>query len=110
MSYSPPGFSIHGIFQAGILEQYTAISFSRGSPQPRDQSLCLLHWQGVSLPAELPVKTYGLNFHPSPTPNIHMSKPYAPCLLNVTVFGDRAFKDVMKLKRSQASTVSPNPI
>ena len=39
MSYSLPGFSIHGIFQAGILEQYTAISFSRGSSQPRDQTV-----------------------------------------------------------------------
>ena len=32
---SLPGFSIHGIFQARILEQ-VAISFSRGSSQPRD--------------------------------------------------------------------------
>ena len=39
---SPPGSSIYGIIQAGILEQ-TAISFSRGSPRPRDL-LCLLHW------------------------------------------------------------------
>ena len=45
MSYSLPGFSIHGIFQAGILELYTAISFSKGSSQPRGQILCFLHWQ-----------------------------------------------------------------
>ena len=32
---SPPGSSIHGIFQAGILE-WVAISFSRGSSWPRD--------------------------------------------------------------------------
>ena len=32
---SPPGSSIHGIFQAGILE-CVAISFSRGSSRPRD--------------------------------------------------------------------------
>ena len=31
----PPGFSVHGIFQARILEWVT-ISFSRGSSQPRD--------------------------------------------------------------------------
>ena len=32
---SPPGFSVHGIFQARILE-WVAISFSRGPFQPRD--------------------------------------------------------------------------
>ena len=34
MDCSPPGFSIHGIFQARVLE-WGAISFSRGSSQPR---------------------------------------------------------------------------
>ena len=34
---SLPGSSIHGIFQARVLE-WVAISFSRGSSQPRDQS------------------------------------------------------------------------
>ena len=34
---SLPGSTIHRIFQARILE-WTAISFSRGSSQPRDQS------------------------------------------------------------------------
>ena len=37
MDCSPPGFSIHGILQARILE-WVAISFSRGSPQPRDRT------------------------------------------------------------------------
>ena len=36
MYCSPPGSSIHGIFQARILE-WVAISFSMGSSQPRDQ-------------------------------------------------------------------------
>ena len=35
MDCSPPGSSVHGIFQAGILE-WVAISFSRGSSRPRD--------------------------------------------------------------------------
>ena len=35
---SPPGFSVHGIFHAGILE-WVAISSSRGSSQPRDRTL-----------------------------------------------------------------------
>ena len=34
---SLPGSSVHGILQASILE-YVAISFSRGSSQPRDQT------------------------------------------------------------------------
>ena len=35
MDYSLPGSSVHEIFQARILE-WVAISFSRGSSQPRD--------------------------------------------------------------------------
>ena len=34
---SLPGSSVHGIFQARVLE-WVAISFSRGSPRPRDQT------------------------------------------------------------------------
>ena len=37
MDYSLPGSSVHGILQARILE-WIAISFSRGSFQPRDQT------------------------------------------------------------------------
>ena len=43
MDCSPPGFSVHGIFQARILE-WVAISFSRGSSWPWD-------WTQVSCPA-----------------------------------------------------------
>ena len=35
MDCSPPGFSVHGILQARILE-WVAISFSKGSTWPRD--------------------------------------------------------------------------
>ena len=48
--YSLPGFSVHGIFQARLLE-WVAISFSRGSSQPRDWTQvsriggrCFTHW------------------------------------------------------------------
>ena len=34
---SPPGSSVHGIFQARVLE-WGAISFSKGSSRPRDQT------------------------------------------------------------------------
>ena len=37
MDCSPPGFSVHGIFQARILE-WVAISYSRRSSQPRNQT------------------------------------------------------------------------
>ena len=37
MDCSLPGSSVHGIVQARILE-WVAISFSRGSSQPRDQT------------------------------------------------------------------------
>ena len=37
MDYSLPGSSVHGIFQARTLE-WTAISFSRGSSQPRNRT------------------------------------------------------------------------
>ena len=37
MDCSLPGSSVHGIFQARILE-WVAISFSRGSSQPRDRT------------------------------------------------------------------------
>ena len=37
MDYSPPGSSVHGILPARILE-WVAISFSRGSSQPRDRT------------------------------------------------------------------------
>ena len=50
-TYSPPGFSVHGISQARIPE-WVAISYSRGPSQPRDQthfSSCCLCLQASSL-------------------------------------------------------------
>ena len=37
MDCGPPGSSVHGIFQARVLE-WVAISFSKGSSQPRDRT------------------------------------------------------------------------
>ena len=46
MDCSPPGSSVHGILQARILE-WVAISFSRGSPQPRDRTrICSVSYIG----------------------------------------------------------------
>ena len=51
MDCSPPGSSVHGILQARILE-WVAISFSRGSSQPRSPAL-----QADALTSETPGKT-----------------------------------------------------
>ena len=61
MDYSLPGFSIHGIFQAKILEQ-VAIPFSRGSSDPgiKPRSPAL---QVISLPPEPPGKPIILTRH-----------------------------------------------
>ena len=63
MDYSPPSSSVHGIFQARILE-LVAILYSGGSSQPRDQTgiSSLLHWQADTLP---------LSHQKSPIPNAY---------------------------------------
>ena len=48
MDPSPPGSSVHGIFQARVLE-WVAIPFSRGSSRPRDGTpvswvTCIARW------------------------------------------------------------------
>ena len=45
MDCSPPGSSVQGIFQAGIL-QWVTISYSGDLPDPKigPRSLCLLRW------------------------------------------------------------------
>ena len=49
MDCSLPGFSVHGILQARILEWVT-ISFSRGSSQHRGSNPGLLHWRQTLSP------------------------------------------------------------
>ena len=46
---SPPGSSVHGISQARILE-WVAISFSKGSSQPRDRTCVTCIGWHISLP------------------------------------------------------------
>ena len=65
MDYSLPGSSVHGIFQARILE-WVANSFSKGSSQPRDRTQlsciagrCFNLWVTM----EAPKKTYMANKH-----------------------------------------------
>ena len=56
MDCSPPGSSVHGISQARILE-WVAISFSRGSSQPRDLThvSCLAGRFFTTLPPGKPI-------------------------------------------------------
>ena len=58
MDHSPPGSSVHGILQAKILE-WVAISFSRGSSCPRNQTLvsyisCVGRWVLTQVPSGKP--------------------------------------------------------
>ena len=57
MDCSPPDSSVHGIFQARVLD-WVAISFFRGSSWPRDRSQvsCIV---GRCLPSEPPGKVNG---------------------------------------------------
>ena len=62
---SPPGSSVHGIFQARILER-VAISFSRGSSQHRDQThVPCISCIGGFLTTELPGEAGSACIHSS---------------------------------------------
>ena len=54
MDYSPPGYSVHGILQARILEWVT-VSFSRDLPNPRIEARSA-ELQANFLPSEPPRK------------------------------------------------------
>jgi len=76
MDYSLPGSSVHGIFQARILE-WVAVSFSRGFVLTQESNQCvlqLLHWQADSLPLSHlggPPFASSLVIFGNPTPQIH---------------------------------------
>ena len=60
MHHSPPGFPVHRILQARIL-QWVAVPSPGDLPNPRGiepMSLCLLFWQASSLPLAPPGKPY----------------------------------------------------
>ena len=59
MDYSPPGSSIHGILQTGIL-QWVTISFSRRSSQPRDWT-CISYIAGRFCITETPGNSSYIN-------------------------------------------------
>ena len=68
MDYSPSGSSIHGVLQARILE-WVAITFSRGSSQPKDQTpvSCIASrfftiWATRETPISSKFHEYSINF------------------------------------------------
>ena len=60
MDCSPPGSSVHGISQARILEG-VAISFSRGSSQPRDIGTYLYVLAGGSFTTKVNYRAFHKN-------------------------------------------------
>ena len=83
MDYSPPGSSVHGIFQARILE-LVAISSARDLPNPwiKPVSCHLLHWQADSLPLHhlgSPVTSYSYLINHS-IPNVNNTKSFRACI------------------------------
>ena len=71
MDCSPPGSSVHGILQARVLK-WVAVSFSRGSSQPRDQTQvsCIAgrfftHWAGPQNVHSSSAHQSGLGMSPS---------------------------------------------
>ena len=62
MDCSPPGFSIHGIFQARILE-WVAVSFSRRSSWPRDRTW-VSHIAGRCFPIQNVMRTSWSHYYP----------------------------------------------
>ena len=52
MDCSPPGSSVHGIFQARVLE-WVATPSSKGSSHPGFEILCLLHCKRILYPLNL---------------------------------------------------------
>ena len=49
MDYSPPGSSVHGFSQAGVLE-WVALFLLEGIIPTQGSNLCVLRWQAYSLP------------------------------------------------------------
>ena len=64
MDFSPPGSAVHGILQARILDR-VAISYSRESPQPGIEPICLASPALLtdSLPSKPPGETPLLSTH-----------------------------------------------
>ena len=86
MDCSPPGSSVHGLFQERILK-WVAISILRGSSLSRDQilvSFCLLHWQADCLSLchlGFPISNSSLQLRESS--KLCLEFPSLPCRLEI---------------------------
>ena len=65
----PPGFFVHGIFQARILE-WVAISFSRGSSQPRDRTRGFISAELLGKPLRQKNHLLNLDFSTAERPGV----------------------------------------
>ena len=95
---SPPGSSVHGVSQARILE-WVAISFSRGSSLPRDQSwvFCIASRFFITEPPGKPLQLYGMG--PKGAVAVwHI--PIHPCLWIASVTASRVHSVVARLGSS----------
>ena len=95
-TWSPPGSSVHGIFQARILG-WVAISFARRSSRPRDRTqvsrivgrrfACGNHLFSISTPLPTPLyhfSLFSLMDLPPPLSPILMSWPFTSCYQHFT--------------------------
>ena len=82
MDYSPPGSSVHEVFQARILE-WVVMPFYRGSSRTQGSNahlLCLLHWQAGGIPPAPPGKRISvLSFLP-PRHRDSLRKKHLKCV------------------------------
>ena len=85
MDCSSPGFSVHGIFQAGILE-WVAISSSRGYSWPRDrtQVSCIAGRRFALWATREAWKIYPMNIYQQ-----HYQEWFKVCLLDFVVSDSR---------------------
>ena len=96
MDCSLPGSSVHEILEARILK-WVAISFSRGSSQPRDQTCvsCISCIAGGFLTTGLPGKSLGfvlfLNTHTHTHTHIHILLKHLRTLVGL---GDDEWADI----------------
>ena len=104
--YSPPGSSVHGIFQARIL-QWVAISFSRSSSQPREPT-----WISTStgsffttVPPWKPLKTIGYKQITKANQDLKIS---VSMLIYASFISTFEFGDNYRWQEVQASDSSPS--